>query len=81
MAEVADDLSHIRAYNTQKGPRCTTGLLFSGMDPDLLDTVKRAIADPTIENKAIVRWLETEKAISISFYAFQRHARGECRCG
>ena len=81
MAEVADDLSSIRAYNRQRGPRCTTGILFSALDPAILDTVNRAIADPTIENKAIVRWLDSEKGIHVSPDSFQRHARGECRCG
>lgn len=80
MAEVADDLADIRAHNAKPGPSCSTGIALSAMDPATRDKVFRAVADPTVENKAIVRWLAT-LGIDIPYESFKRHIRGECRCG
>jgi hypothetical protein len=81
MSQGADTLEDIRAFNQHHGPRCTTGIALNAMDPRVRDKVLRATQDPTIENKAIVRWLQDAHDIDMSVSSFQRHANGECRCG
>jgi hypothetical protein len=81
VTEAADDLSAIRSYNRKRGPVCQAGLVLAAMDPDIRRSVDLAVADPTIERKAIVAWLETTKGIVVSPTSFTRHVAGECRCG
>jgi len=73
-------LDDIRGFNRKRGPSCQAGLILAAMDPTIRKTVDGAIADPSIERAAIVRWLEDRKGIVISVHSFQRHAAGECRC-
>ena len=78
--EVADDLSDIRAYNQKRGPSCQAGIILAAMDPAIRATVEQAMADPTIERAAILRWLKDRKGIVVSVHSFDRHVKGECRC-
>lgn len=77
--EVADDLADIRSLNSRRGPRCQTAVIFSAMDPKMLETVGRALQDPAIERRAIHRWL-VAKGIPLSWYSFEHHTSGDCRC-
>lgn len=81
MAQAADSLDDIRAFNQKRGPSCQAGLILAAMDPAIRATVDAAIADPTVERAAIVRWLKERKGIVVSLNSFLRHAAGECRCG
>jgi hypothetical protein len=81
MAVIEADLEDIRTYNLLRGPRCRTGLALAAMDADLRATVEAAIADPTCERSAIVRWLRKRHGIVLSDSSFQHHAAGKCRCG
>lgn len=78
MAEAADSLADIRALNTRPGSRCETGV-FLRLHPALADTVIEAMADDTIQGKAISRWL-ANKGITLSFWSINRHRRGDCGC-
>lgn len=72
-------LDAIRAYNGQQGPRCSIGIFLSN-NPALADTVIEALADPTIQTRAIITWLRREHDIGLSYDALRRHNRGECGC-
>lgn len=80
MAQAADGLDDIRAFNFKRGPQCQAGLILAAMDPAIRASVEEALADPTIERAAIVRWLKERKGIVVSVHSFQRHANNECRC-
>ena len=81
MTEVADDLSDIRAFNQQRGPRCQAGIVLAAMDPVIRASVDRALGDPTIERIAIVRWLKDRHGIALSEHSFMGHTKGKCHCG
>lgn len=80
MEQAADSLADIRTFNQKRGPSCQTGIILAAMDPAIREAVESALADPTIERAAIVRWLKERKGIIVSAHSFQRHANGECRC-
>lgn len=74
-------LDDIRAFNQQRGPRCGAGLMLAAMEPSLRYTIEQALADPTIEQRAIILWLKSAHGIDMSYDSLRRHARAECRCG
>lgn len=80
MAEVADDLSDIRAYNSRRGPRCSVAVLMNSAPPLIADKVQRALEDPSLQTKAISRWLN-DQGYEMSHWQMQYHRRGDCSCG
>jgi hypothetical protein len=79
MVEVADDLASIRALNSFQGPTCGGGVAFAGLDPGVLDKLERALADPTIQRRAVWRWLKNQ-GVGLSWSQFEYHVKGGCRC-
>ena len=80
MTEAADGLDDIRSFNQKRGPSCQAGLILAAMDPTIRASVYDAIADATIERRAIVKWLRQRHDITISEHSFNRHVTGQCRC-
>jgi hypothetical protein len=84
-SEVADDLADIRALNARRGPRCQADIVISMLGDEDKDRLRRALDAPDIEAKAIYRWLTlappTGLGLSLSFYSFEHHTSGGCRCG
>ena len=78
--EAADGLDDVRSFNQKRGPSCQAGLILAAMDPAVRRTVDEAIADLSIERRAIVRWLKSRHDISMSELSFNRHVNGRCRC-
>lgn len=72
-------LDAIRALNQSQGPRCKTGI-FLEMHPDLADTVNEALEDPTIQARAISRWLKAAHNVELGYDSLRRHRRGDCNC-
>lgn len=72
-------LDAIRALNTNSGGRCDTGI-FLEQHPDLADTVQEAMADSTIQGKAIAKWLAQTHGVKLSYWSINRHRRGDCAC-
>jgi len=72
-------LDAIRACNTKPGGRCDTGV-FLEQHPALADVVNEAMADPTIQTKAISKWLHLEHGIELGTWSLSRHRRGDCLC-
>ena len=72
-------LDAIRALNTTVGPRCGTGI-FLEQNPALADTVTEAMADDSIQSKAIAKWLKATHGIELGYSSIQRHRRGGCGC-
>lgn len=79
MSQAADSLDDIRALNARKGGYCETCRLLSDGPPELVRTLTAALADDTIESKAIWRWLAERKSIVIGYDSVRRHRRGDCR--
>jgi hypothetical protein len=77
-AEVADDLSAIRALRSRRGPRCGVCTILAIGDPAIADKLTRALADQTIQSKSIQRWLN-QQGIDIGYDPVRRHRRGDCR--
>ena len=80
MPQVADDLADIRALNARRGPRCSIAALIESMDLPLADKLTRALDDPTIQSKALARWL-VQQGFDVSHWQLQYHRRGDCACG
>jgi len=76
---MTDALDAIRAHNTTSGGTCEAGM-FLRQNPDLAETVEKAMDDPTIQGKAISRWLAREHNIKLGHYTINRHRRGDCGC-
>lgn len=81
MPTLADELSDIRTFNGTQGPRCGTGILLAKVDEPLRDSLVAAFDDPTLQSKAIGRWLRARHDITLSPDSIQRHRRGDCNCG
>lgn len=80
MAQVADDLADIRAFNGRRGPQCSVAILIGTAETAIADKLLRALDDPTIQNKAISRWLSS-LGYDVSHWQLQYHRRGDCSCG
>lgn len=76
---MTDDLADIRAYNGRRGPQCSVGIIVLAQSA-IADKLTRALDDPTIQSKAIARWLQAQ-GIDISHWQLQYHRRGDCSCG
>lgn len=72
------DLSEFKAHERTKGPRCS--LANPALSKEDKAKLEAALADPTITNLAIARWLES-RGLEISTFPVTRHRRGDCRCG
>ena len=76
---MADALADIKAFNRVRGPGCETGI-FLEQHPDLAAIVTEALDDPTIQTKAVSRWLADTHHIKLGYWSLGRHARGDCSC-
>lgn len=72
-----DDLDEIRAHNAVRGPVCAMCTFLRIGDPAVVDKVQRALDDPTIQRKAVWRWMD-DKGLSVPMSSLERHAKGEC---
>lgn len=79
MSLAADGLDDIRAYNARRGPQCQAPRVIDAMTDEQRDKMRRALADRSIERKAIWRWL-TGLGIDITWSSFEHHTKGECAC-
>lgn len=79
MVQPADGLDDIRSHNSHRGPSCKTGPVIESLDGPQRDKLERALRDPTIERKAVWRWLRAQ-GIEVSWYSFEHHAMGNCLC-
>jgi hypothetical protein len=80
MPTLADELADIKALNTRNGPRCGIATLMETCEPSMRETLMLALDDPTIQHKAIGRWLAL-KGIDLSHWTIAYHRRGDCACG
>lgn len=76
---MSETLDAIRAFNGQQGPRCSVGV-FLEQHPALAETVSAALDDPTIQTRAVCKWLRETHHIVIGYDALRRHNRGDCNC-
>ena len=74
-------LDEIKAIPTGlQGPPCGIATVLAQLDSDDAVDLNIALADPSIEAKAIWRVL-IARGFDISHQTLGRHRRGDCRCG
>ncbi len=66
--------------NQRRGGTCHTGIMLAALEVTLAQTVKVALADETITDKALKAWLKKRHGIAISLSSLGRHGNGDCAC-
>lgn len=76
------DLADIRAFNTKRGPQCSTCRALAKMNPKLRKKVEAALLDrEETQAQALSQWLSETHKIEVPYYSIARHRRGICRRG
>lgn len=74
-------LDEARAVNQRHGPPCGVGQFLNHLSDEMRAQVDEVIADPRCTTSALVAALKGRGFDSPAPATWNRHLRGECRCG